>query len=162
MTIWQKFLKKPAVFRSALNLYPPYVGAGIVVDSVSNDFRCITILLKDRVFNRNYVGSHFGGSLFSKTDPFYMLMLIQILGSQYYVWDIHAEISFLAPAYGTVRADFVVTDEHLSRIRQATAAGEKHDEIFDVDIKDSKGEVVSRVKKTVYIRLKPQYRPEAP
>ena len=37
--------------------------------------------------NQNYVGSHFGGGLFSMTDPFYMLMLMNVLGSEYLVWD---------------------------------------------------------------------------
>ena len=38
-----------------------------------------------RFYKCNYVGTHFGGSLYSTCDPFYMLMLINILGPDYIV-----------------------------------------------------------------------------
>lgn len=160
MAFWHKFAKNPDVLRSAMNLWPPFVGAGIVVDDISPDFRHIRILLKDRIVNRNYVGCHFGGSLFAMTDPFYMLMLIQILGKKYYVWDVGAEITFLKPAYKTVHVDFEVTEDHLQRILENTSGGEKHEEIFVLSIKNAKDEVVARVQKRLYVRLKPDYRPK--
>jgi len=159
MAIWHRFVKNPDVFRAALNVWPPFVGAGIVVDDIAPDFRHVRVLLKDRIVNRNYIGSHFGGSLFAMTDPFYMLMLIQILGPNYSVIDSHAEIGFIAPAYGTVHADFDVTEENLQRILKATASGAKYEETFDVSIKDAKNQTVATVKKKVYVRLKPKYRP---
>ncbi len=160
MAVWHKLVKNPDVFRAALNIWPPFVGAGIVVDEIAPDFRHVRILLKDRVVNRNYVGCHFGGSLFAMTDPFYMLMFIQILGPKYYVWDVEAEIHFLKPAYKTVHVDFEITDDHLYRIRQNTADGEKYQEVFTLSIKNAKDEVVARVQKTLYFRLKPKERPK--
>lgn len=159
MAAWDKFFKHPTFFQSLLNIWPPFVGAGITVKSVSPDFRHVVVLLKDRVLNRNYVGCHFGGSLFAMTDPFYMLMFIQILGPKYYVWDLASKIHFIDPAYGTIRADFVIDDARLEKIRAATADGEKFEELFIVELKNDKGEVVSRVEKTLYFRLKPKYRP---
>lgn len=161
MAVWHKFVKHPEFFRGMMNIWPPFAGAGISVDEVSPDYRHMRIVLKDRIVNRNYVGCHFGGSLFAMTDPFYMLMLIQLLGSKYYVWDVSAEITFLKPAYKTVHVDFEVTDEHLHRIRESTAGGDKHEEVFIVSIKDAKDQVVARVKKTIYVRLKPENRPKA-
>ena len=55
------------------------------------------------LLNRNYVGTHFGGSLFAMTDPFYMLMMMRNLGPDYIVWDKHrGSISGVPPgaAYG--------------------------------------------------------------
>ncbi|RZA10788.1 MAG: DUF4442 domain-containing protein, partial [Proteobacteria bacterium] len=141
------------------NIWPPFLGAGITVDHVSSDFRQVTVRLKDRVVNRNYVGSHFGGSLFAMTDPFYMLMFIQNLGSKYYVWDLRSKIEFIDPAYGTIRADFVIDDERLSRVQKGTASGEKFEDTFIIELKNSSGEIVSRVEKVLYFRLKPKYRP---
>jgi acyl-coenzyme A thioesterase PaaI-like protein len=158
MAVWHKFVKHPEIFKTMMNVWPPFVGAGILVDDVAPDYRHMRIVLKDRVFNRNYVGCHFGGSLFAMTDPFYMLMLIQILGPKYYVWDIGAEIEFLKPAYKTVHADFEVTEEHLHRIREGTAQGQKHEEVFIVSIFNAKGEEVARVTKRLYLRLKPKHR----
>lgn len=159
MAVWHRLVTNPDVFRAAMNVWPPFVGAGIVVDDIAPDYRHMRVLLKDRLLNRNYIGSHFGGSLFAMTDPFYMLMLIQILGPNYIVLDSHSEIDFVTPAYGTVHADFDVTEENLQRIRQATASGAKYEETFDITIKDPKNVTVAIVKKKVYVRLKPKYRP---
>ena len=40
--------------------------------------------MKLRFPNGNYVGTHFGGSLFALTDPFYMLILIGQPGSRFH------------------------------------------------------------------------------
>ena len=77
--------------------YMPFVGAGIRVTKVTPDFREVEVKMKLKWYNKNYVGSHYGGSMFSMTDPFYMLMLIQILGKDYMVWDKSACIEFLKP-----------------------------------------------------------------
>ena len=39
----------------------------------------------------------FGGSLYASVDPFYMIMLIRNLGSEYIVWDKAATIRFKKP-----------------------------------------------------------------
>src|SRR5690242_3493320 len=60
-----------------LNLYPPFLGAGIHVRRISEDFRTIDVEMPLRFWNRNYVGTHFGGSLYAMCDPFFMVMLIE-------------------------------------------------------------------------------------
>jgi uncharacterized protein DUF4442 len=67
-------LKKSTLIRF-LGLYPPYLGAGIRVTRVSHDFREIDVQMGLRWWNRNYVGTHFGGSLYSMIDPSLMLMV---------------------------------------------------------------------------------------
>ena len=69
-------------FKRKLNLYPLYWSTGIVVKKISPDFREIIVQMKMTWYNRNYVNTHFGGSLYSMTDPFFMLMLMQILGKE--------------------------------------------------------------------------------
>ena len=66
-----------------LSLYPPYLGAGVRVTRVSDDLRTFEVEMKLRFYNRNYVGTHFGGSLYSMCDPFYMLILLEALGRDY-------------------------------------------------------------------------------
>jgi hypothetical protein len=53
-----------------------------------------------RWYNKNYVGTHFGGSLSAMTDPHYMLMMIQILGREYIVWDQSGTIEYRKPGRG--------------------------------------------------------------
>lgn len=71
---------KAALFKTMINLYPPYLGAGIRIARISNDYRDLLVRMKLRFYNRNYVETHFGGSLYAMIDPFYMLMLMQVLG----------------------------------------------------------------------------------
>ncbi len=94
--------------------------------TVSPDYRHARVELRMRPWNRNYVGTHFGGSLFAMTDPFWMLLVLQSLGRDYIVWDQAGEIEFLKPGRRTVHARFDLDDATLDAIRAATVKGEKH------------------------------------
>lgn len=140
--------------RRLMNLWSPFRGAGIRVREIAPDFRTVTVELRSRMFNRNYVGTHFGGSLYAMADPFFMVMLLNILGRDYVVWDKAGTVRYLKPARGTVTARFHIDDEALARVREATANGEKHEPTFRVDIVDADGVVVADVEKTLHIRRK--------
>ena len=56
---------------------------GIRVKRIAPDMKAVDVEMKLRFWNANYVGTHFGGSLFAMTDPFYMLMLMANLGCDY-------------------------------------------------------------------------------
>jgi Domain of unknown function (DUF4442) len=79
-----------------LNLYPPYIGAGVRVKT-SPDLRTFEVRMRLRWWNRNVEGTHFGGSLYSMCDPFFMMILIEALGGGYVVWDKSATIRFRRP-----------------------------------------------------------------
>ncbi len=142
-------------FRWLLNIYPPYLGAGVRVRHVSPDFREIVVEMPLRFFNRNYVGTHFGGSLYAMVDPFYMLMLIKNLGPDYIVWDKAASIDFVKPGRGTVRAHFRLDDKMLQEIKEKVKDGGKYLPTFTVPVVDRQGDVVARVEKVLYVRKKP-------
>lgn len=148
--------RHPALFARFMSLWPPFVGAGIRVDHIAPDWREVRSSLRLNLSNRNYVGTHFGGSLFAMTDPFLMLMLANLLGRDYRVWDQAAEITFLKPGTGKVQAVFQVTDRDLAEIRAACAGGRKHLREFVVEITDQVGETVATVRKVIYVRLKPR------
>lgn len=145
---------KATTLKRFLNWYPPYIGAGVRVTDLSPDFRHATTRMKLTWFNRNYVSTHFGGSLYTMCDPMYMLMLLNILGSEYIVWDKAASIEYLRPGRTTVTADFCISDELVESLR-AMEPNEKR--VFDlhVDVKDTNDEVVARVTKTEYVHRKP-------
>ena len=88
------WLNSPSGLRRILNLYGPYLGAGVRVRYLAKDYREAQVEMKLRWYNRNYVGTHFGGSLFAMIDPFYMLLLMNSLGRDYIVWDASADIDF--------------------------------------------------------------------
>jgi len=144
----------PNFFKLLLNVYPPYWGTGIVVKKISPDYKEIIVQMKMRWYNRNYVKTHFGGSLYAMTDPFFMLMLLQILGKEYIVWDKAAHIEFIRPGRGTLTAKFIITDEEIGNILKNTADGQKYLPEFSVDIKDEADETVASVTKILYVRKK--------
>ena len=146
---------RPWMLKLGLNLYPPYIGAGVTVAHIAEDWSSMTVKLTLRWYNRNYVGTHFGGNLFTMTDPFYMLMLLHRLGPAYKVWDQKAEITFLKPGKGVVTAKMTVSEDEITAIREATVNGAKHFAEFDIDIVDEEGDVVATVHKTLYVREKP-------
>ena len=137
-----------------MNLWPPFLGAGIAVEDIAKDFRHAKVCLKHGLLNRNIVGVHFGGSLFAMTDPFFMMMVSQNLGKDYIIWDQAAKIDFLKPGKGKVRAFFGITQEQLDEIIAAAEPGDKVLRDFIVDVKDQEGDVVARITKTLYIRKK--------
>lgn len=152
----------PSVLRAGFNLWPPFLFAGVHVTQLSADWRHARVELRARPWNRNYVGTHFGGSLFAMTDPFWMILILRALGRDYIVWDKAAEIEFVKPGRGTVHARFDLDDATLARIRAATAQGEKHLLWLPVEVLNAEGEVVARVRKQVYIRRKPAARGAPP
>lgn len=145
---------KAATLRRLMNIWPPYLGAGIRVKKISPDFRQVVVELRQKWFNRNYVGTHFGGSLYAMVDPFYMLMLINILGKDYMVWDTFACIDFIAPGRGTVTAEFTLDDSQIEKIKQETTACDKYIAELPVEITNADGEIVARATKHLYVRFK--------
>ncbi len=138
-----------------MNLWPPFVGAGIHVLAIASDYRRIAVRLRHGLFNRNYFGTHYCGSLFSMTDPFYALMLLHNLPRGYHVWDRAARIEFKSPGRTDVFARFALTDAMIAEVLAATADGAKYEPTWPVDIVDGDGNVVATVEKTLYIRRTP-------
>lgn len=143
-------------FRHGLNLYPPYLGAGVVCTEVAPDFTRAVVELRMHGWNRNYVGTHFGGNLYTMADPFHMLLLMRRLGPGFIVWDKAATIRFKRPGKGTVRAVFEITPDDEARIHAAFDDGARSiDEVWSVQIVDADGTVVAEVDKTIYVKKKP-------
>ncbi|MCF6323631.1 MAG: DUF4442 domain-containing protein [Gammaproteobacteria bacterium] len=134
------------------NLWSPFRGAGIKIVKVSDDYRLMEVEMKLKWSNKNYVGTHFGGSMYAMTDPFYMMMLINNLGPEYIVWDKAARIEFKKPGKGTIRVRFEFSEEEILAIKEKADESGKY--IFDkpVDIKNESDEIVATVVKTLYVR----------
>lgn len=137
-----------------INFYGPFLGAGVKLLKMSKDFRYARVSMKLTFYNKNYMGTQFGGSLYAMVDPWYMLMLIKNLGPEYIVWDKAATINFRKPGRGTVFAEFNLTEDHLKEIRATLVAQNKMDYIFKVEIKDKDGKLIADVDKVLYIRKK--------
>lgn len=114
--------------------------------------------MKLHFWNKNYVGTHFGGSMYSMTDPFFMLMLIQNLGKDYIVWDKGATIHFKKPGTGKITARFELSQDQIESIRQAALRDPKVEPVLNVEIKDESGDVVALVEKVLYVSTKEKFK----
>jgi len=145
---------KPKTLRRVLNLWPPFWGAGIRVIELAEDWSFAKVRLRKYWFNRNYVNTHYGGSLFSMTDPFYMLLLLHKMGRDYVVWDKKAEIKFIKPGRKDVFAEFKVSEQQVSDFKEQLRTQDKIEPVFEVDIMDADGLLIAKVWKTIHISKK--------
>jgi acyl-coenzyme A thioesterase PaaI-like protein len=145
----------PELLRRGFNVWPPFLAAGIKVERIAPDYREVDVALKLGLLNRNYFGTHFGGSLYAMADPFFALMMLHNLGPGYIVWDKAGAIRYRKPGRGIVRAHFRLTKRAVADARRATRDGSRHEPTFSVAIVDRDGEVVAEVDKTLHIRLEP-------
>jgi acyl-coenzyme A thioesterase PaaI-like protein len=152
---------RAGTLRRLVNFWPPFLFNSITVTQLAEDWSSATVRLKLRFWNRNYVGTQFGGNLFAMTDPWWMLLAIHRLGSKYLVWDKAATIDFIAPGKGDVFAHFVLEENAVEEMRAAAADGSKVLRWFEVDVKAADGTLIARVRKQLYVRLKPAQRPQA-
>lgn len=143
--------------RWLMNLWPPFLFAGIRVLELDEGFRSARVALRRRWWNGNYVGVHFGGSLFAMTDPFWMMLAMHRLGPDYVVWDKAAEIEFVTPGRSDVYARFELDDATVEAMRAEAADGQRHLRWFRTEVADADGQVVARVRKQLHVRLKPPH-----
>lgn len=136
-----------------LNFYPPYAGAGIGCRA-SADLRRFEVTMKARPWNRNVFGTHFGGSLYSMCDPFFVLILAEQLGRGYIVWDKSAKIRFLRPGKGTVKAVFELSAEEIARVAAEVGQNGKAEPTYTAEVRNAQGEVVAQVEKLLYVKKK--------
>jgi acyl-coenzyme A thioesterase PaaI-like protein len=146
--------KSSTRLRRWINLWPPFLGAGIRVKHIAPDMKAIDVEMKLRWWNANYVGTQFGGSLFAMTDAFYMLMLMAQLGSSYIVWDKAATIHYRKPGRGRVRAEFRLSDSQIDDIREKLKTLPKYEPVFRVEVKDEAGTLIAEVEKLLHVRRK--------
>ncbi|MGN6226148.1 DUF4442 domain-containing protein [Dyella sp.] len=149
---------RPSTFRRLLNLWPPFLFNSIRLQTLSDDWSEARVVLRLRPWNRNYVRTQFGGNLFAMTDPFWMLLAMHQLGRDYLVWDKAGAIDFVAPGREDVYAHFKLEPSVVDELRQAAAGGGKVLRWFETEVTTASGEVVARVRKQLYVRLKPRAR----
>ncbi|CDZ80159.1 hypothetical protein BN1013_00665 [Candidatus Rubidus massiliensis] len=138
------------------NFWPPFLFTGIQILYCSRDYHHIKAKLKLRFWNANYVGTQYGGSIFSLADPFYMVMLINNLGKNYIVWDKASTIRYLKPGKTDLYADFILKDEELESIIEEVREKGKSEWIKVIPILDAHNNTVAEITKTITIKAKPK------
>ena len=153
-------MKKPIsapLARFFMNLAPCIRASGGKVVALSQDFRRLKVRLRLTWLTRNLVGTIYGGSMYSAIDPFYMLMLIRILGRGYVVWDKAASIRFKRPAQETLFADFHIDDGMLTRLCDEVDRNGESTFTWPLALRAASGTVYAEVDKVLYVAKKEFY-----
>ena len=154
-----KHCKKQFIFKYGLNISPMYRRSTGRIHEVSEDLLSATVKIPLSYKNRNYVNSMFGGSMFSATDPIFMLQLIQILGDKYVVWDKAATIKFKKPAKQDAYVDFVFTENEITQIKKRVKKEDEIDLIKETEITNKDSSVIfAEISRTLYIADKTYYK----
>jgi acyl-coenzyme A thioesterase PaaI-like protein len=139
------------LLRWGFNLHPTYWSTGGRITYIAGDWTEVRIRLPLHWRTRNYVGTMFGGAMYSAVDPMYMIMLIKLLGPAYVVWDRAASIRFRRPGTSDLEARFVLDRAVLEEIRAELERSPKLERLFSVELKSADGTVCAVVEKTLHI-----------
>ncbi|WP_276091542.1 DUF4442 domain-containing protein [Pedobacter sp. JY14-1] len=139
-----------------LCLYPPLFFQRIWVTRFHKGFRGVDVKIIRSIFNRNYNGSIFGGSIYAATDPFYAILFDQLLQRKGYktrVWLKSASIQYLKPGRGNLYFTIQITDEMIADAVAALNDGHgKFVKAYPMEITNFSGQVCATVINEVYIR----------
>lgn len=155
----ERYFPSHKLLKWGLNLSPMYRRTTGRIISVSEDLHKVIVRIPVSWRNRNYVGSIFGGSLFSATDPVGMMQVLQILGKEYVVWDKSSSIRFRRPAYQNVFAHFEISPKDIEQIKNQVSEKGETEWVLKVPITDKdKQTLFTEVEKVIYIADKKFYK----
>lgn len=138
-----------------LNLYPPLLFQRIWVKQFHKDFKGVEVVISNSVFNRNYNGSIFGGTIYAATDPFYAILFDRLMrqhGHFCKVWLKSASISFLKPGLEKLYFTISISDEMIAEAKASLDINGKFVKSFPVNLYDKDGELCATAMNEVYLR----------
>ena len=141
-------------FKFFFNISPMYRRSGGRIVEASENLDFIKIKIKLNYKTRNYVGTMYGGHMYSCLDGIYMVQLINLLGKSFVVWDKVATIKFKRPGTSTLFAEFNISKELIEKIKVDVVEQNEIDLKLDVNLVDSNGKVCAEVEKVIYISSK--------
>ena len=138
-----------------LCLYPPLLFQRIWIQRFHAGCRGVDVKINKSLFNKNYNGSIFGGTIYAATDPIFAILFDQILqreGFKVRVWLKSASIQYLKPGRSDLYFTAIVTDDMLNEAIETLNTVGKFVKAYPMEIMNDKGELCATVLNEVYIR----------
>ena len=140
-----------------LNLWFPFLLNRIQIVSISEDFHEIQVILKHSFWNRNPNKSIWGGSITSALDPFFPIMMKQILLKRDIVTDFYSKalnVQFITMAKSNLIFQFRINEEEVAVAEKELDQNGKYDGWHSVDGINSEGNICVNGRIQVYLRLR--------
>ncbi|MBX2903305.1 MAG: DUF4442 domain-containing protein [Chitinophagales bacterium] len=150
--------KKSRWFRRAFNIWPCIWSTGSSVTFIAGNWQELHVELSLNWRTRNRVGTVFGGSIYSSIDPYYMLLLMEILGKNFIVWDKAASVKFVRPITHKAKCRFLIPDHTIDEIKKIVAEKGEHTFDFPLQFEDEQENVYAVFTKSVYVASKEFYK----
>jgi hypothetical protein len=116
--IGSKLISKNKLFKYRFNFSPMYKRSIAKIIEVSDDLLHIKIKLPFSYKSKNYADAIFGGSVFSAADPIPMVQLVNLIGTNYVVWDKSSKIVFKIPVAEDLFTSFHYSEKELALIKK--------------------------------------------
>ncbi|EQA45452.1 PF14539 domain protein [Leptospira broomii serovar Hurstbridge str. 5399] len=143
--------------RFKLNYWPCIWCTGGKIEFISSDFKELHVGLSLKLRTLNRVGTVYGGSIYSSVDPYFMLLMMWILGKDYVVWDKAAKIKFIRPITEKIRTRFLIPEELITETKEKIS--QNGETTFDLPLKyeNENGTVFATFEKSIYAASKEFY-----
>lgn len=136
-------------------MYPPLLFQRIWVIGFAEDFKSVEVKISKSLFNKNYNGTIFGGTIFSAGDPFYAILFDQTfkkMGYNTIAWLKSAHIQYLKPGNSDLFFKVEITDQDIHEAQIALDSVGKFVKTFKIEIKNKVGEICAIIQNEVYVR----------
>ena len=138
-----------------LNLWFPFLLNRIKILSISNDFTEMEVKLNHSFWNRNPNKSVWGGSIASVLDPFFPIMIKQILLREGIRTDFFSKsinIDFIKQVQSNILFNFKITNSQINVAKKSLINTNKYEDWHTVNGIDVAGNICVNGKVQVYLR----------
>lgn len=138
-----------------MRLYPPLLFQRIWVKKIHRGFLGADVKISHSLFNKNYNGSIFGGTIFAASDPFYALLFDQVFRKRGYkvrVWLKSAQIDYIKPGRTALNYTIRLNESDIEEAQHALDNIGKFTKKLPIMIYDKNGVLCAQVKNEVYVR----------
>ena len=146
---------KPMELKKMLNFWFPFLVNRISIISISNDFHSMDVCLKHSFWNRNPNKSIWGGSIASAMDPFFPILIKQILLRKGIETDFYSQaiqVHFIKMVKSDVTFHFMINENEISVVEAALIEKGKYSGWHSVEGISTQNEVCVKGRVQVFLR----------
>lgn len=144
----------PKLLALLFNIMPFYRRTGGRVIYISKDENEVHIKLPFTWTTRNFVGTIYGGHIYSAVDGVYFTLFFRKLGKQYQMWDKSSSIRYIKPARTSLLAKVTIPAGEVESIHNELSHNSSIERSYIIQWQDTKGETVAVIEKTLYFGRK--------